>query len=253
MLGWLFSHWRKAGQQFVTRVPEGTRVYAIGDIHGRVDLLDDLHAMIRLDATNAPGRRVVVYLGDYIDRGLHSSSVVDLLLDHPLDGFESIHLKGNHEAALLDFLNNSQIGANWLQFGGGATLLSYHVGLQSHKGAMPDFAGAQREFLNKLPARHLEFFRGLALTYEQGDYLFVHAGIRPMVALGQQSAEDLLWIRDEFLYFTGDFGRMVVHGHTITEEPEVCNNRIGIDTGAFATSRLTCLVLEGSERRFLST
>jgi serine/threonine protein phosphatase 1 len=209
--------------------------------------------MIRADAANFPSRRVLIYLGDYVDRGLHSREVVDLLLDRPLPGFEVIHLKGNHEAALLDFLVDCRIGPNWMQFGGGATLLSYRVGLTSAESGATDFVAAQKEFAERLPARHLEFYRHLPVMHREGDYLFVHAGIRPGVPLNEQKADDMLWIRDEFLDFTGDYGFMVVHGHTITDLPEIRDNRIGIDTGAFATGRLTCLVLEGNDRRFLST
>lgn len=253
MLGWIFGRRPRAENEFTFSVPPGSRIYAVGDIHGRADLLADLLSLIRADAVNAPARRVLIYLGDYVDRGLQSREVVDLLLDHPPIGFEVIHLKGNHEAALLDFLADCRIGPNWLQFGGGATLLSYHVGLSTAESGGTDFIAAQKEFAERLPPRHLEFYRHLALTHREGDYLFVHAGIRPRLPLVEQKADDLLWIRDEFLDFTGDFGCVVVHGHTITDQPEIRDNRIGIDTGAFATGRLTCLVLEETERRFLFT
>jgi len=253
MLGWLLDRRPRAGRKPVPEVPPESRIYAVGDIHGRADLLTELHDFIRADAANGPPRRVVVYLGDYVDRGLQSREVVDMLIERPLAGFETVHLKGNHEAALLDFLADCRIGPSWLQFGGGATLLSYRVGLAGAESGATDFMTAQREFSERLPSAHLAFYRRLALTHEEGGYFFVHAGVRPGIALDRQTPEDLLWIRGDFLDFTGDFGHVVVHGHTITDEPEVCDNRIGIDTGAFATGRLTCLVLEGSERRFLST
>ena len=253
MLGWLFGRRPSAEQKFASKVPPESRIYAVGDIHGRADLLADLHEMIRADGKTAPARRVIIYLGDYVDRGLHSREVVDLLLERGLQGFETVHLKGNHEAALLDFLTDSRIGPNWLQYGGGATLLSYRVGLSGNETGGTDFIAAQQEFSNQLPPSHLAFYRALSLTHVEGDYLFVHAGLRPGIAIDRQSADDLLWIRDDFLDYTGDFGCVVVHGHTITERPEVRDNRIGIDTGAFATGRLTCLVLEGEERRFLTT
>lgn len=253
MLKWLFANRPGTQRRPPPQAPEGTRIYAIGDIHGRADLLSDLHDQIRSDAAGGPARKIVIYLGDYVDRGLQSREVVDILLDAPLPGFEAVHLKGNHEAALLDFLTDPRIGPNWVQFGGGSTLLSYHVGLGTGDGHGADFASAQREFSERLPVRHLAFYKNLALNRREGDYVFVHAGLRPGVPLPRQSAEDMLWIRDEFLDYAGDFGAVVVHGHTITDAPEVRDNRIGIDTGAFATGQLTCLVLEGSDRRFLST
>ena len=253
MLGWIFGHRSKAEQKSTSKVPLESRIYAVGDIHGRADLLADIHEMIQADAETAPARRVIVYLGDYVDRGLHSREVVDLLLERRLSGFETVHLKGNHEAALLDFLTDSRIGPNWLQYGGGATLLSYRVGLSGAETGGVDFIAAQQEFSDRLPSSHLAFYRALGSTHVEGDYFFVHAGVRPGIALDKQSVDDLLWIRDDFLDYTGNFGCVVVHGHTITDRPEVRDNRIGIDTGAFATGRLTCLVLEGDERRFLTT
>ena len=253
MLSWLFERRSRAGAKPLPRVPDGSRVYAIGDIHGRADLLAGLHERIRADAAGAPARKVVIYLGDYVDRGLQSCAVVDTLLDAPLPGFEAVHLRGNHEAALLEFLTDARIGPSWMQYGGSATLLSYRVGLANGEGGGTDYQSAQKEFAARLPARHRAFYEGLAVSREEGDYFFVHAGVRPGVPLDRQAVEDMLWIRDEFLDFTGTFGRIVVHGHTITDAPEVRDNRIGIDTGAFATGQLTCLVLEGSERRFLST
>ena len=253
MLGWLFGRRSETEQKIVPKVPLDSRIYAVGDIHGRADLLADLHGMIQADARTAPARRIIVYLGDYVDRGLHSREVVDLFLEHPLQGFETVYLKGNHEAVLLDFLTDSRIGPNWIQYGGGATLLSYRVGLSGTETGSTDFIAAQQEFSKQLSPSHLAFYRSLGLTHVEGDYLFVHAGLRPGVTLDKQSADDLLWIRDDFLDYTGNFGRVVVHGHTITDRPDVRDNRIGIDTGAFATGRLTCLVLQGDERRFLTT
>ena len=253
MLGWLFGRRSETAQKSSPKVPLDSRIYAVGDIHGRADLLADLHGMIQADAKTAPARRVIVYLGDYVDRGLHSREVVDLLLARTLPGFETVHLKGNHEAALLDFLTDSRIGPNWIQYGGGATLLSYRIGLSGTETGGTDFIAAQQEFTHQLPSSHLDFYRSLELTHTEGDYLFVHAGLRPGLPLAMQTADDLLWIRDDFLDFTGDFGCVVVHGHTITDQPDVRDNRIGIDTGAFATGRLTCLVLQGDERRFLTT
>jgi serine/threonine protein phosphatase 1 len=252
-MDWLSKFRRRSAEAPIPRVPPGTRIYAIGDIHGRADLLADLHRTILADAANAPERCVVIYLGDYVDRGLQSRLVIDTLLSEPLAGFERVHLKGNHEAALLDFLADARIGPGWVQFGGAATLMSYDAGRVTSDAPESAFAAAQAEFARHLPKNHRVFFESLPLVHEEGDYLFVHAGVRPGVPIDRQTEDDLLWIRNEFLDWREPFERIVVHGHTITDEPEVRVNRIGIDTGAFATGRLTCLVLEGSEHRFLST
>ncbi len=256
MLSRLFSSVRTtpADPRPPARVPAGTRVYAVGDIHGRADLLEKLHGMILADAGKAPEeRKVVVYLGDYVDRGMEVARVVDILLDEPLPGFESVHLLGNHEASLLEFLEDIAIGPGWLFYGGRETLYSYGVALPSGGDERERLLAAQAELRRKLPERHLAFLRSLRLHHVEGDYLFVHAGIRPGVPLERQDREDLLWIRDKFLASTADHGRIVVHGHTISEEPDVRSNRIGIDTGAYATGVLTCLVLHEDRREFLRT
>lgn len=234
-------------------VPAGEAVYAVGDLHGRLDLLDDMLDQIRRDADAFHAeRRWIVYLGDYVDRGPDSRSVIDRLIAGPPDGFEQICLMGNHEAWMLEFLENAQVGNGWLMNGGGATLGSYgvaakriflSVGLES----------TRQKLLEALPADHREFLDGLQLMWRRGDYVFVHAGVRPDVPLDDQDPQDLLWIRDDFLGAPDDFGCVIVHGHTIRDAPEVKANRIGVDTGAFATGRLTCLALHGTERRFLQT
>lgn len=235
-------------------VPAATRVYAIGDIHGQADLLARLHGQIQRDALDFDGDRlVVVYLGDYVDRGLKSREVIDCLIDRPLNGFESIYLKGNHEEALLDFLADPRRGADWMAYGGDATLLSYGVGLEGPR-THPATLERAREILKRnLPARHLDFFRNLRLSHEEGDFLFVHAGIRPGVKPNEQSAHDMLWIRNDFLDSRADFGKVVVHGHSISGTPEERPNRIGIDTGAFMSDCLTAVVIEDAAHRFLQT
>ncbi len=230
------------------RAPDDTIVYAIGDIHGRGDLLAELHRLIEIDARARPvERRVIVHLGDYVDRGPDSRGVLDRLIGAPLAGFQSVHLKGNHEDLLLRFLDGGA-GGIWLMNDGDATLRSYGVAADD-----VDPGKAQRAFGKRLPPAHRAFLEGLALEHREGDYLFVHAGIRPGVPLDRQAPADLLWIREPFLGWTGDHGAVVVHGHTPVPEPEMRANRIGIDTGAFYSGRLTCLVLEGGGRRFLST
>ena len=235
-------------------VPDGICLYAVGDIHGRADLLRQLHAAIAADAASAPDlRHTVVYLGDYVDRGLDSAAVIDLVLDAAPGGCAVIALKGNHEELMQRFLDDISVGRTWLMNGGDATLASYGVRPPGFFSSADGFAKAQADFNAKLPARHRDFLDRLPLTHVEGDYLFVHAGLRPGVPLDRQREEDLLWIRDEFLESDAGFGRIVVHGHSIASEPQIRTNRIGIDTGAFASGRLTCLVLEGANYRFLRT
>ena len=235
-----------------TRVEDGERVYCIGDVHGRVDLLQELHGMIARDADAYQGQRTLVYLGDLIDRGMRSREVVDLLLDEPLPGFEPVYLMGNHEQTLLDFLRYPTHAAGWLAWGGRETVLSYGVALEPGLRA-PDPEAVREALTARIPDRHVEFYRGMRPYHAAGDYLFVHAGIRPGVPLQEQSESDLFWIRNEFLASEDDHGCVVVHGHSISEQVDERHNRIGIDTGAFYSGVLTCLVLEGTERRLLQT
>jgi len=235
--------------------PPGTRIYAIGDIHGRLDLLQRLQESIAADAgrSNAQ-RRVLIYIGDYIDRGPDSAGVLDLLLDAPLPGFETVHLLGNHEDTLLQFPDDLSVGPSWLAYGGVQTLASYSIGVSP--GSWRDERELQRlqgEVRRRVPRRYMAFMRGLPLMHAEGDYLFVHAGIRPGIPLERQERDDLLWIRDEFLDSDQDFGKIVVHGHSISLDPEFRPNRIGIDTGAYRSGQLTCLVLEGADRQLLTT
>jgi len=250
----------RAGQDRVSRMsvastPPETRVYAVGDIHGRLDLLLRLQELIAADAARAPARRrVLVYIGDYIDRGPSSAGVLDLLLDRPLPGFQIVHLLGNHEDTMLRFPDDMTVGPSWLTYGGTQTLASYFIEVSA--GSWRDERELRRlqdEVRQRVPRRHVEFMQDLPLTHVEGDYLFVHAGVRPGIPLEEQERDDLLWIRDEFLQSTEDHGRIVVHGHTISEAPDQQPNRIGIDTGAFHTGHLTCVVLDGASRAFLHT
>src|SRR5260221_1951406 len=251
MLTKLFGSRASKTAAVLPRVAEDTRVYAMGDIHGRLDLLNEIERRIADDAATAKAaRNAVIYLGDYVDRGSQSRAVIDRLIDQPLPGFERILLLGNHEDSMLQFLVDVQIGPAWLAYGGAATLLSYGV---RPPVSDRDLVRAQEELRAKLPERHLAFLRGLKLRHVEGDYYFVHAGIRPGIPLDDQRPSDLLWIRDEFLHSRRDFGKVIVHGHTITETPEIKRNRIGIDTGAFASGTLTCLVLHGESWSFLQT
>lgn len=234
-------------------LPPDRRVYCIGDIHGRLDLLEELHGMILKDSTGFDGTKAVVYLGDYIDRGAQSKQVLDLLIDQPLEDFESVHLLGNHEHAMLDFLSNpAGIGAAWLSFGGQETCLSYGID-PGHIMKNSDLEQLRGNLAEKLPQSHLDLLNSMPLTHIEGSYCFVHAGIRPEESIEDQQAGDLLWIREEFTHSRRRHEYIIVHGHTISMEVESLPNRIGIDTGAYQTGMLTALVLEGSEQRLLQT
>lgn len=226
--------------------PSGKRIYAIGDIHGCDRQLESLLRQIREDAElGTAEEKLLVTLGDYVDRGPGSREVLDLLAGDPLPGFSRVHLCGNHDAMMLEFLENPEAGPLWLMNGGDATCRSYLVEPSSLPVAL------SRDLRAALPESHLAFLRSLDLSHEEGGYLFVHAGVRPGVALQNQTPEDLMWIRDAFLFSPEDHGRLVVHGHTPRSAPDRQPNRIGIDTGACFGGDLTCLVLEGTEQRFL--
>lgn len=240
---------KKAGRK-PPSVPPQTRVYAVGDIHGRVDLLNSLLTRIDADLATSPIEHPIhVFLGDYIDRGPASRAVIDRLIDRKLT-HETICLKGNHEALLLDFLENPDAFVNWRRWGGSETLMSYRlapaglIGTEQRK----QLADALRQ---ALPQRHRDFFSGLLAKYVCGDYFFVHAGVRPGISLTAQKEDDLLWIREDFLFATDDFGKIIVHGHEPVRTPDIRPNRIGIDTGAYITGNLTCLVIEGEKLWFL--
>lgn len=235
------------------RVPPGTRVYAVGDSHGCCDQLRDLHREILEDALGAEPRaerRVVVYLGDYVDRGPDSRDLLDLLIDGRLTGFETVHLMGNHDDFVLRFLAGEDPTA-WLMNGGDATLRSYGIDPQDSDGIAHRGEWLREQLAARLPDDHLAFLQGLGTMHTEGDYVFVHAGIRPGVPIPIQEKRDLLWIREPFLESRADHGKVVVHGHTPTAEPDVRANRIGIDTGACYGGRLTALALEGDTRRFV--
>jgi serine/threonine protein phosphatase 1 len=233
-------------------LPNGLRVYAIGDIHGRLDLLQVLSNKLRNDLRDHPSENaIVVLLGDYIDRGPDSAGVIDWFLAAGLPA-PAIALRGNHEATLLNFLVDETVLDNWRHFGGLETLSCYGVDVRDAMRGR-NYAAAQAKLREVLPPTHQGFFDRTKLSWSSGDYFFCHAGVKPNVPLQRQEEQDLLWIRDEFNDFRGAFDKMIVHGHTPVAAPEILPNRINIDTGAYATDVLTCLVLEGRERRFIST
>jgi serine/threonine protein phosphatase 1 len=230
-------------------VPEGTRIYAIGDIHGRLDLLDEVLARIDADMDRHPASDAIrVFLGDYIDRGPDSKRVLDRLINCVAQ--PTVCLMGNHEAFLREFLKNPDTLSIWSGCGGLDTLLSYGLAPT----VSPNAAG-QRKLASDLdrvfPSSHRTFLGSLRPYFICGDFFFVHAGVRPGTLLTEQSEDDLLWIREDFLLCQDNFGKVIVHGHTPVREPDVRPNRINIDTGAYATGRLTCLVLESDNIRFI--
>ena len=226
----------------------GTRVYAVGDVHGCADRLSALHAVIARDLVQHPAAQpLLVHLGDYVDRGPDSAAVVRLLAAGPvLPGCPMVCLRGNHEQLMLDALTGDRVAVgNWLANGADATLRSW--GTRADR-PPPDWRAAM--------AAELPFLTALPLHHQLDGYVFVHAGLRPGITLAQQDSHDMLWIREPFLRWTGPVvpeapGTGVVHGHTPTRHPEVSGMRIGIDTGAVAGGALTCAVLEGRTVRFL--
>jgi serine/threonine protein phosphatase 1 len=233
-------------------LPPGLRIYAVGDIHGRLDLLNELLARIDADIALRPTLRpVYVFLGDYIDRGPSSRETIDRLVEHR-ETNESVFLRGNHELIAIKCLSDRSLFDQWLRLGGLETLVSYGVSPEVLADGK-QISEIQSTFHSALPQTHFRFFRDLQSSFVCGDFFFAHAGAKPNVELSQQKENDLLWIRGEFLSSNCDFGKIIVHGHTPTREIEVEPNRINIDTGAFATGRLTCLVLEGDSLSVIDT
>ena len=215
------------------RVPAGERIYAVGDIHG--------------------GSVTVVHLGDYIDRGPDTRGVVDTLLAPRSGPVQRVFLMGNHDRWLRQWLETGLLQPAWLQSGADATLESYGITDFPPPGDEAAWTALRQRLLRRMPPGHRRFFNQLQLMHRHGDYLFAHAGIRPGVPLRQQQPVDLMFIREPFLSEAGDLGVVVVHGHTVTEEPVVRGNRIGVDTGAWRTGRLTALVLEDDRFDFIAT
>ncbi len=230
--------------------PEGMRIYAVGDVHGRGDLLEEIAAAIESDLASAPATVITVLLGDYVDRGPQTFEVVDRLAEArfptPIRA-----LRGNHEQMLLQFLDNPSELDSWRRYGGLETLHSYGVDVSKAMRGM-GYEETRDALIAALPTAHRHFLSATESSAAYGDYFFCHAGVRPGVPLDRQRAGDLMWISEGFLSFGRSFGKIVVHGHTPVDAADFRPNRINIDTGAFATSMLTCLVLEGAERRILT-
>lgn len=227
--------------------------YAIGDVHGCIDKLRRLEQAILADAAAVEGRKLIVYLGDYIDRGIDSAAVIEHLLSPPPPDFHRVCLCGNHEEALIDVLEGRRSFDDWLQLGGERTLLSYGYDLSymaKHKRARG--GDALRHLLEAIPDRHVLLLKQLPSSFCTPSYFFAHAGIRPGIPLAEQRDDDLLWIREPFLSDgASTCDRIVVHGHTPSEAPTIVNKRIGVDTGAYMGGPLTAVRLSAGTVRFL--
>ncbi len=236
-------------------LPADTRVYAVGDVHGRLDLLRRLEAQIHADAAARPGPRhlVIVMLGDYVDRGPETRGVIDHLLRPPQAGFERLHLIGNHDWWLRQFVDADGPLLPWLLSGADAALRSYGVAPEVQPNDPESVALLRRRLGRRMPPSHRRFLQQLRPSLRIGDYLFAHAGIRPGLPLDRQELHDLMFIREPFLSEPSDLGVVVVHGHTVVPSPVLRHNRIGIDTGAYRTGRLTAVAIDADGIRFLST
>lgn len=233
---------------------EGLRLYAIGDIHGRLDLLEDMVARIRRDLARRPHPRpLVIFLGDYVDRGPQTRGVIETLIALKASDLPCRFLLGNHDSYVPEYLLDPEWydrTYHWLadNMGGNATLASY--GVRDASATRP--TSTRDAFAAAFPRAHLDFIEGCELMIPVGGYVFVHAGIRPGVPLDAQARDDLIWIREPFLTSTDDFGFKVVHGHTIVPEVQHHPNRIAVDTGAVRTGRLSAVVLESDDVALLT-
>lgn len=246
---------RAAAAPLAAALPEGVVVWAVGDVHGRLDLLRPLVEAIIDDAlTTAATRKVVVFLGDYIDRGPESRGVLQYLVDLPADsGIEWRFLRGNHEEAMLRFLSDPAFGTSWCEYGGDAALASWGLKPPEMKHRVEAWARVAADLDHKVSAAERDFLENLEYSLSIGDYFFAHAGARPGIALDRQSERDLMWIRGSFLDDETPFEKVVVHGHTPTEAAYIDRRRIGIDTKAYASGLLTAVRLEGEGSSLIQT
>lgn len=234
-------------------IPAGKRVYAIGDIHGRADLLDQLLVKILADdAARGDAEAQIIFLGDLPDRGPGSRQVIEHAMTLAQSSPDTVFIKGNHEELLIRVWDGDRAtAATFHRAGGRETLISYGITAEQYDSW--DLGGVTDATTRVVPKAHIDFLRAFRPAYRLGDYYFTHAGVRPGIALDDQDETDLRWIRSDFIESTADFGAVVVHGHTIRDEVEERANRIGIDTGAYASGRLTAIGLEGTDRWYLAT
>ncbi|KFB10986.1 metallophosphoesterase [Nitratireductor basaltis] len=231
--------------------PEGLRLYAIGDIHGRFDLMAEMHARImdEIRRDRSEDWRII-YLGDYIDRGGQEAQVLDFLAQITSEEPRVQALAGNHDQGLLEFLSGNSLDNLFVNNGGETTAASYGVAL-SADAPREEMQRTRQALLEAMPQSHIAFMRALPLSFTYGDYFFCHAGVRPGVPLEAQDRHDLLWIRQEFLRHQGLFGKVIIHGHTPVRRADVCPNRVNLDTGAWRSGLLTAMMLEGKRKRLL--
>jgi Calcineurin-like phosphoesterase. len=248
------SSWSMAGEAGIhfddASAPPGMRIYAVGDIHGRFDLLSEMHRQIMEEiGRDRPGDWRLIFLGDYVDRGPDTRRVLDLLSHATQADPRVIAIAGNHDLGMLDFLSQPRADSLFANNGGEATARSYGVALRFY----PEEALLQGwdELRRSIPEEHLTFLRGLRPSVCFGDLFFCHAGIRPGVPLEEQEDTDLIWIRERFLHHAGLHPKLIVHGHTPHDRPEILPNRVNLDTGAFHTGRLTAMMFEGRTKRLL--
>ena len=248
----MLSFFQRKKPLLVRAAPEGMRLYAVGDVHGRLDALDVLIGAIRVDAAQDDLHPVLVMLGDYVDRGPSSRGVIQRLVELENDPMLTTRfVRGNHDDTMMRFVTEPSIGTSWCSYGGAETLQSYGVSAPSINNDANAWMAVQAAFAAVLPDEHLFFLKSLESFVEYGDYFFTHAGVRPGIKLNEQNKFDLMWIREEFLSSSKTMSKTVVHGHTPEQDAFICDRRIGVDTGAYATGRLTAIVLEGVERRLI--
>ena len=229
-------------------LPDGIRVYALSDIHGRADLFQKALEWIAQDAAQHPDKRIIeILLGDFIDRGMQSKQVLELAIAEPAHGHERICLMGNHEATLLDFLHNAQVLRGWMSYGGLPTLDAYGVELPQDM-TPNSFETLREQFTAALPETHRAFLQNLQTDYLLGDYYFVHAGVRPNVPLEEQRDEDKCWIREPFLSHKKPFEKYIVHGRTPLPAPQFYPHRVNLDMNEAAEDMLACLILDGTTK-----
>ncbi|MFN7358141.1 metallophosphoesterase family protein [Brevundimonas sp.] len=246
----MFGRLFKSSASRPAEVPSDRVVWAIGDVHGRADLLAPLLEVVEADARGLPTH--LVMLGDYVDRGRDSRGALQLLCDLEARGrVQLTALRGNHEDRMLAFLTEPQIGPSWCDYGGRDALASYQVASPAGRGDAEGWTQTARALGDALPEAHRRLLGGLSSSVEHGDYFFAHAGARPGIALEAQDPEDLMWIREPFLSDRRPFEKVVVHGHTPVDQPHIDARRINLDTGAYATGVLTALRLERDTRRFV--
>lgn len=240
------------------KTPDNMRIYAIGDIHGYLDLLDQMHEAIMFDLVDgAPENVHIVYLGDYVDRGPNSAGVIERLIERRDrgDGVPKTFIMGNHEIAMMGFVHDPE-GHDWLNYGGIQTLASYGITFENDTILPSEYVLAAEKMRRQIPVKHLEFLSQSKLSLILGDYIFAHAGINPLKPIEGQTQNELTFIREPFLNWHKDpafkpFSHKVVHGHTPSEAPENLPHRIGVDTGAYESGVLSCAVLEGADVRFI--